>query len=291
MKQLGGSRWQRIDRYPSLCTPSTVKDEYLTVEDAMLQVLDMISAAGTYESELDAARKIAWRLTDAHTNSPPLTVTAQAYSKDPEISVHLEAERALSHLDEDMQNLMDEKPPWWLTPAVEKPLDRILTRNLNGISQTRVQIDGEHAFIINSRKAQRVANWIKNYKERLDSLERSEIDTVEGKIIGLTRHYNASALVICERLSGEKTFCVLSNELAKKIGSKRLWIEVWQDQIHQFSGDLYFDKDGALKRIVACHIDKEDWSDVPLEQLRNVRVVDNRTIQEHLDEFWGEKVG
>jgi len=96
--------------------PSTVRGEYLTVEDAMLQVLDMISAAEASENASASARKVVWRLTEARTNSPPFTVTAQAFSKDPEVSVALEAGRALSHLHEDVRDLLNGKPPKWLNP-------------------------------------------------------------------------------------------------------------------------------------------------------------------------------
>lgn len=271
--------------------PSAVKGEYLTVEDAMLQVLDMISAVEAAESSSEASRKIVWQLTDAHTNSPPFTVTAQAFSKDPEVSVALEAGRALSHIHSDVQNLLDGKPPNWFTPEVEKPLVRALKRNLNGISHTSVKIDDLHAFTVSPPKAQRAIDWIEDHKEKPYSLERSEVGTVEGEVIGLTRHYNAPALVVRERLSGEKAVCVLSAKLAEQIGPEHSWMEVWQDETHRFSGDLHFSKDGALKRIAASHIEKVAWSDVPLADLRNVNVVDEKSIQEHLDEFWGENFG
>lgn len=271
--------------------PSTVKGEYLTVEDALLQVLDIVSAAEASENESDGPRKIVWRLTDAHTNSPPFTVTAEAFSKDPEISVALEAGRALSHLQEDVQNLLDGKRPKWLTPAVEKPLFRALKRNLNGVSHTDVKIDGEHAFVVNPAKAQKAVAWLQENTPQQDNFERTEIGTVEGEVIGLTKHYNAPALVVRERLSGERAVCVLSENLANEIGPNHSWMEVWQDQTHRFSGDLFYGKDGVLKRIKAHFIERVEWVDVPLSRLTEVNIVDDGEIQKHIDEFWGEKLG
>ena len=63
--------------------PSDFSGEFLTVADALHQVLDMIGTLEGIEAGDKAERKIVWRLTEAHTNSPPFTLTAEAFPRDP----------------------------------------------------------------------------------------------------------------------------------------------------------------------------------------------------------------
>ncbi|MFC4353171.1 hypothetical protein ACFOW6_16600 [Fodinicurvata halophila] len=271
--------------------PSSEKGEYLTVEDAMRQVLDMIETVECSENPHEAKRKIVWRLTEAHTNSPPFTVTAEAFSKDPEVSVSLEASRVMDRFKNDVTRLFDGEPPRWMGSAAEKAIHRLLARNLNGVAYTGVNFDGEPAFSVNPVRAQKAIDVIERSIDQDIDGERTEMGTAEGEVIGLTKYYSSPALIVRERISGTKVYCVLSEDLAEKIGPEHSWLEAWQDLTHRFSGELVYGKDGFLKRIIVSHHEQVDWKDISLSQLKDVNVIENKSIQEHLDEFWGEKLG
>lgn len=271
--------------------PSTIKNEYLTVEDAMRQVLDMIETIERTENAKESDRKIVWRLTEAHTNSPPFTVTAEAFSKDPNISVVFEATRVLEHVKEDMNRLFSGESARWIDGSSAKSLAKLLARNLNGISHTEVLFDGQPAISISPSKAKPALRVLERVTEPETDYARTEMGSIECEVIGLMRHYNSPALQVKERLSGDKIICILSDDLASEIGPRHSWLEAWQGQTHRFSGVLVFDKGGSLRRVNASRHEEISWKKVDFEALRGVDIIGENSIQEHLDEFWGYKNG
>lgn len=65
----------------------------------MRQVLDLIEALDRSDAQSEGSAQIVWRLTEAHTNSPPFTVTAEAFPVDPAVSVTLAAQRIVLFLE------------------------------------------------------------------------------------------------------------------------------------------------------------------------------------------------
>ena len=122
-------------------------------------------------------------------------------------------------------------------------------------------------------------------------LERTEFGSVEGSVIGLTKYYSSPALVFQERLSGKKVVCVLSSKLAAQIGPSHDWAEAWEGQQLRIAGKLIYGKDGSLKRINATYHEEVHWTDVPIANLRDIDVLEGKTVQEHIAEFWGERIG
>lgn len=272
--------------------PSNGNAEFLTVNDALRQVLDMIEALEEIEINHERCRNIVWRLTDAHTNSPPFSVTAEAFPTSPEVSFVQEAGRVLAHAKEDVTRLMAGDWPTGLGLSAEKSLSRIFERNLKGISYTDVQIDGQPAFTIAPTKARVALEAIQRHESTAQQDDqRTEYGTVEGQVTGLTKHYSDPALLLRERLSGKPVTCVLCPALAEEIGPEHSWREAWQGEMYRFSGELVYGKDGALKKVRATYHEKIAWKDIPLEKFQSTDLVGSRSIREHLDEFWREKFG
>lgn len=272
--------------------PSDLSGEYLTVSDAMRQVLDMIGTLEGIEAGDDGERNIVWRLTDAHTNSPPFTVRAEAFPKDPQVSVSLEVDRVVGLYAVAVKSILAGQRPDWLESEPGRQLKRALKRNLNGVGHTDIVIEGEEPIIIVPTTA-RIGLAIleqSDIAEEVD-LQRTEYGSVEGQVVGLTRYYSAPSLVLQERLTGQKVVCVLSPALASLIGPSHQWSEAWEGQYLRIGGALVYSSDGRLKRINASHHESIEWADVSLHDLRGIDILQGRTVQQHLDEFWGAKVG
>jgi len=273
--------------------PATLAAEYLSVSDAMEQVLDMVGALESFEASDEVQRRIIWRLTEAHTNSPPFTVVATAFPKDPQLSVAIEAERVSDLYGKGISLLLRGETPKGLERKAVSHLRHALERNLNGVGFTDVKIENEVAFSITPMAARLGLSAL----ERLDpqkpiiDLRRSEFGSAECQVIGLTRYYNSPALVVQERLSGNRVVCVLSPALAAQIGPEHQWSEAWEDKHLRVSGELIYGADGALKRINASGYEEVIWPTVSLHDLREMDILQGRTVQEHLDEFWGEELG
>jgi hypothetical protein len=272
--------------------PSDLSGEYLTVSDAMRQVLDMIGALEGIEAGDDSERRIVWRLTDAHTNSPPFTVRAEAFSRDPQVSVALEADRVTSLYAVAIRSVLAGERPVWLESEPGRHLKRALKRNLNGVGHTDVLIENEDPIVIVPTTA-RTGLAILEQSEIADEvdLQRTEYGSIEGQVVGLTRYYSSPALVLQERLTGQKVVCVLSPALASVIGPSHQWSEAWEGQHLRLAGALIYASDGRLKRVNGTHHEIIKWADFSLNDLRGIDILQGRTVQQHIDEFWGEKVG
>lgn len=272
--------------------PPGATAEYLTVSDAMSQVLDMVSALENIEAGDEAERKIVWRLTAARTNSPPFTIVAEAFPKDPQVSVAIEAERVVRAYAAGLRGLLAGEKPVWLEDDACRDFRRALKRNLNGVGRTEVSIDGLKVVSIDPKAAlQGVATLeIANLVEKEDN-RRSEYGSIEGQVIGLTKYYSSPALIVQERLSGQKIVCPLSAKLADQIGPAHQWSDAWEGRFARIGGELVYGPEGKLKRINASSFEEIVWSDVSLNELREIDLLQGRTVQGHIDEFWGEKFG
>jgi len=122
-------------------------------------------------------------------------------------------------------------------------------------------------------------------------LQRTEYGSVEGQVIGLTKYYSSPALVFQERLTGQKIVCVLTPQLASAIGPSHDWSEAWEGQFLRLGGKLIYATDGRLKRVNATHYEEIGWADIPLSAIRDIDILQGRTVQEHIDEFWGANFG
>lgn len=272
--------------------PSGLSGEYLTVSDAMHQVLDMIGALEGIESGDRSERHIVWRLTDAHTNSPPFTVTAEAFSRDPQVSVALEVERVTHLYAVAIESVLDGSKPDWLESVPGQALKRALKRNLNGVGHTDIVIEGEEPIIILPTKARIGLEALEASEAQPDDdAQRIEYGSIECQVVGLTRYYNNPAMVVVERLSRDRVMCVLTPELAAELGPEHQWSEAWSGESLRLGGKLLFGPDGKLKRVQASFYEPIKWADVSLADLEGLDITQGRTIQEHLEEFWGERFG
>lgn len=271
--------------------PSDLSGEYLTVSDALHQVLDMIAALEGIEAGDSGDRRIVWRLTEAHTSSPPFTVTAEAFSSDPQVSIDLEAARVTQLYGVAIAAVLSGSKPDWLESEPGKALKRALKRNLAGVGHTDVVIGEEEPIIIVPATARKGVEALEASEDHPDDLQRTEYGTIECQVIGLTKYYSSPAIIVVERLSGEKVWCVLTRALAAELGPEHQWSEAWSGQGLRVGGKLTYGSDGKLKRINASFHETIEFADVRITDLKDIDITQGRTAQEHLDEFWGERFG
>lgn len=275
--------------------PAALGAEYLTVSDAMKQVLDLVDALEHTEADAAADRQIVWRLTDAHTNSPPLTVTAEAFSIRPAVAIDFEASRVATRFSAGLLELLQGRPDPELPRHAVAPLKRVFQRNLNGIGLTEISVAGAAPLTVvpaNARSAIIAVERLElDWKAEVEDYRRTEYGSVEVEVFGITRFYEKPALIVTERLSREKVTCVLSPQLADYLGPKHQWNEAWQGERLLVSGALHYNEVGALARIEADDAEPMPWTDVNLGSLRGIDLTDGRSVAEHLKLIRGEDVG
>lgn len=273
--------------------PNPLSGEYLTVADAMRQVLDIVDALEGAEAAERGQRQIVWRLTKAHTNSPPFTIVAEPFPIQPELSIGLEAKRVLSGFTDVVRSLLTGTVQADEVEDFAKPLRRALERNLNGVGKTAIDVkDGAEPISIVPQNAKLAVAALDRlgFEEEAAKIDwsRTEYGAVEGTIGGITTWNEKPALMIVERLSGTKFTAVLDPELARQIGDEHTWVEAWDGRRVLVSGALYFNPHSVLKRADISEVRPLNWTDVPLAELRKLDLLDGRSVREHLALIRGE---
>lgn len=274
--------------------PDPLAGEFLTVSDALSQVLDMIEALEMAESTSQNERKIVWRLTRAHTNSPPFTLVAEPFPIKPELSIVLEANRVSSLLTSDVRHLLEGKVDGVIYDAMPA-IKRIIDRNTSAITRTEIVLEGEEPLSIRPQNAKAARAAIERAEisqlENLPDWQRTEYGTVEGEIAGLTRWNGRPALDVIERLSEKKFTCVLSDDLSAKIGPSHRWSEVWEGRRVNLTGALHYNSEGDLKRADIEGFVEMPWTNITIHDLKQFDVLGDLTMQEHLGKIRGDAVG
>jgi len=257
--------------------PSGGATSALTVEDAMQQVLDFIDMLRAADLS-DSSERIVWRLESAHTNSP-LEVTAFATGPDPSVSVSYQARQTAERLANTIESLENGgNIPDWMDQTTANIAERFFKRNMNGISRTDIIINDLPAITVVHTTAKIAALSIE--KSRIQAqLEkpdwtRTEYGSVEGEIISTTSFHTKPALVIKERLSGDKINCILSDELARVAGPEHSWDETWDQKRFLVSGELHYNADGKISKINAIRLREITSTKVDLDAIRDLDLID-----------------
>ena len=267
--------------------PAPLSSDYLSVSDALNQVLDVVDALERVETTSASERQIVWRLTGAHTHSPPLSVIAEPFPAHSNLSVYFEANRVASLFASEFRALLDGTPSELLALDAQVPISHVLDRNINGIALTEIQFDNEEPICVRPQSARIARLAIGQAELEVEAAkpdwQRTEYGTAEGEITGLTRWHGKPALEIVERLSEKRFTCVLSSDLSDKIGPSHQWDEVWEGQYVTITGALHYNSEGDLRRAEIDYMEELEWTDVPLSALQDIDVLEGRTVGEFLN--------
>lgn len=267
--------------------PSPSSDaEYLSVSDALLQVLDAVHALEDVEGSADKDRDIVWRLVEAHTNSPPFTVVLEPFGKDPEIPIDRTANLVTERYLEALAELMTGRVPQWII-GKSKSFEKLFKRNIDSVGFTDISVPDHRNVTISPSAANRAVNALENLvrKSALD-LSRTEYGSVEGTVTGIVNHNGKPALNIVESFSGNKVKCTIPDDLAEQIGPDRVWSDVWTSKDVRIRGEISYANDGRIKIIKAMDISDIQWSEIPLSALEKVDLLQGKAVRKHLDDIW-----
>ena len=275
--------------------PAPLSGTYLTVSDALNQVLDFISALELSETTNTSERQVVWRLADAHTKSPPFAIVAEPFPAHADLSGSLEANRVIELFTSKFKSLLEGCPSQLTLVDARGPIERILDRNLNGIARTDLQIDDDETISVEHSSARLAKLAIE--RSGIDpegarpDFRRTEMGSLEGDICGVTRWNGRPALEIIERLSKKRFTCLLNNELSEELGPSHQWNEVWEGRLVRVTGALHYNSKGDLRRADIRNMEQIEWSNVPLTDIGGIDILGKRTLTEHLDLIRGDSNG
>lgn len=263
------------------------EDGPLTVMDTLDQFIDAFQLLSAAIAQEAGGESIKWRLESLSKNSPA-TVTAVAYSPDPEVAVAPLMYRGKQRFTRDMNALRDgEVSPWIRSEA--HTAKAFLKRNLNGVGRTAFSFEDDVPMSVIVEKSARTSLKAIERAETLVSeidLSRSEYGTMDAHVIEVRTWNGRPAIYLKDRLSGRVVPCVLSDDLAAREGNEHSLSDVWQEQRVRVRGQIFYDKSGEISRIRAIDMETVTPKPVDFEALRRIDILQGKTPKEHLDDLW-----
>lgn len=265
------------------------EDGPLTVMDTLDQFKDAFELLTAAISQEPGGEKIRWRLERLSKNSPA-TVTAIAYSDDPEIVAGPLVHRGKQRFSRDMTALRDDGAvsPWLRQKSgVAK---QFLKRNLNGIGKTSIVLDEDAPqTVLVERSARTSLKFLEIALASVETEDKShfEFGALDAHVARTDTYHGKPAIYIKDRLSGSLVPCILSDELAAKEGPSHSWTDAWAGKRIRVKGRIYYDRDGKISRISAIELEDVSPHEVNLKELRKIDVLGGKSPVEHIDELWG----
>ncbi len=265
------------------------EDGPLTVMDTLDQFKDAFELLTAAISQEPGGEKIRWRLERLSKNSPA-TVTAVAFSDDPDVVAGPLVHRGKQRFSRDMNALREggEMSPWLRQKS--SVAKQFLRRNLNGVGKTAIVLEEDAPqtiFVERSARASLKAIERAEAAVETEDKSHSEYGVVDAHVGRTDTYHGKPALYIKDRLSGSLVPCILNDELAAKEGPAHSWTDAWTNKRIRVKGRIYYDKDGKISRVSAVGLEDVSPRDINLSELREIDLLDGKSPVEHLDELWG----
>jgi hypothetical protein len=243
----------------------------------MRQVLDVFDM-------IEDMPGVQWNLISASTNSP-LQIEAEAVSFEASVDVTMVARGQKQKLARQLRELAHGQLPddaRFNAPAAK----RLLTRNLNGIGATEIDLEIGEPIAVTPLVARIAIQVFEKAPVGLfdTPVAREEIGSIEGTLSDVGTHYNYPAAKLVDG-RGKEIWCRLSSELQEVLQDKATYKDVWQHRRVIARGRVRYGKDGEILYILANDIRRIDSRDVPLEELKDPHFTGGLPIVEYLDRF------
>ena len=270
-------------------------DGPLTVQDGLRQVLeffDLLAAAQDGPSK----GVVSWNLVSITKNSP-LTATAEAFSLEPTFNPVAIAHRAKTVVAEALTALIGgARAPDWMDEQVRTLAASFFGRSVSRVGRTDVRFAPDGPPIVITEKAARVA-LISLERTALDisaaeeDLSRSEYGAVEGEMTQATTFYGRPAIRIRERLTNGELTCVLTEELARRVGPSHSLGEVWIGPRVMVSGEILYKKDGQISRVYADDLDVISPKVIKIDDIAFANFTSGLSPGAYLERLWSRDDG
>ncbi len=230
--------------------------DHVTVQDAFKHVIELFELAT--KSTSDPENAVIWRLVSVSMNSP-LTVTAEAVSAkagvDITIIARAQKEEFASNLNSLKRGVI---PNTWKGESTIKIAKDFLNRNRKGIGNTKIdfgvnqplqKIEITHA---DSEFAEMEIGVIAT--ELKTKPTKTQIGSIEGCIIDVSTHYKQPAILIRERKTNAKIWCIVNDSFRREIVGKTTFDDVWGNKRVSITGEIEYDKERKISRVIAKNI-------------------------------------
>jgi hypothetical protein len=265
--------------------PSGSHPDILTVQDAAEQIRDIFGLA-------DDNPGVAWKLIFATTNTP-LTIAAEMVAMTPDMrpdELAAYAFQATQQLDAGFSALREGRIiDAWAEGPKAQILKRVLTRSMNGIGRTDIQINDElEPEVVNPTVAkaglQALAARAEPEAPPIDRA-RIEVGSIEGEYLNIGHHYGHPAILVRERKTGGPIWCWVADDDLETISARIRAADVWLRKRVRARGKIIFNSTGDMLHVEAVDVQLSDIERVALDDVRDRSFTDGLTVSEYLERF------
>ncbi len=256
--------------------PSAEHPDYLTIHDAMQQVLDVfVALRGGITEEFD------WRLVSATTNSP-LTIVGEFFpTQDFPPAVIASASHMVVGAYQALEDaLAGDEPVGDIDLHVVK---RLLARNLNGIGLTEIRMEGQPLVAINPERAHRALDVFK--AAGLASAPKRVRGSLEGELVYAGSYRKQPALRLRERTKGRILWCRIPEEYEGRFAEATSLDDVWRDARVRLRGWIEYSRSGEIAGMSAEGIQRIKPRDISPTALRDPGFTEGLESVNYLDKL------
>ena len=266
--------------------PSGAHPDILTIRDATEQVRDVFELAENDNGS------VAWKLVFATTNTP-LTITAELVAMDPNLSpgaLAAFAKEATSQLHEGFAALAQNRIiDAWAAGPKAVTLKRLLTRNLNGVGRTDIQINErptpEVVTPTMADSALRELTRIQRQDDLGENIDRSrtEVGSMEGDYLELGHHYAHPAIKLRERKTGREIWCWVSDSDLEQFSEHIRAADIWRHKRVRARGKILFNSAGDVLHIEANDVQLIAAQKITVDEVRDRGFSGGLSVSEYLE--------
>lgn len=266
------------------------EDGPLAVQDALRQVLDYFDLLSLAQGRDDQS-SVTWHLVDI-TMASPLTAVGEAAASVPGVPVAAISRLARERVGSGLASIAERGLiPDWMDKEAQEKTRGLLYRNLNGIGRTDFHLDQNSPVVVIVERTARAGlialdRAVLDRQSNEQDLSRTELGSIEGDVTDATTHYGKPAIRLRERVTGAEVVCVMSPDLAEKIGDRHAWREVWTGHRMMVSGEVVYKKDGTVLRVHADDMRPMDVASLSFSDLAIPGITGDLAPQEYLDSLW-----
>jgi hypothetical protein len=238
---------------------------------------------------------LSWRLVSISMDSP-LSLTAEPFSDIPGTPVDAIARQEKAALSTSLHEMTTAgHVPEWTGNSLRKPARSFFLRHMNGIGRTDVRFNEHEAPIVIVERSARIAasalEQAAQEKPPAGDLTRTEIGLIEGQVIEATTFYGQPAIRVKDRLTSTEVTCILSAELAERVGPLHDWNDVWRGRHVSVSGEIFYRQDGTVTRVRASEILNIDASQLEYADIADPNFTGGLSPADYVRTLWEEEVG
>lgn len=268
--------------------PSGAHPDVLTIRDAVDQVRDIFELADNDDPG------VAWKLVSATTNTP-LTISAEMVAMEPNIPPDALAAWATERTKELSEGFAALERgtiiPAWSRGRKAAVLKRLLTRSLNGIGRTDVQVDdAPERETLTPQRAETALRALDAAQPAVDR-SRAEIGSVEGEYLDLGSHYAHPAIKIRERKSAAEIWCWVSERDLARFSELVRAEDVWRHRRVRARGKIYYSVSGDILRVEATDVQLSEVPRVTVDEVRDRNFTGGLSVSEYLNRLREGELG